>query len=128
MNVSTINSLFTLFSGETDTSKYEPLVSSAVTHVRNMLREDASSNDIRLDYLCAAIAGFRYTQITCVRNKVAYTYAGTASKEGNSQLEYDFSRELMLEYYKSCADLLNDDNFMFSAVGCCYESGDENES
>ena len=39
MTVSTINSLFTLFSGETDTEKYSPLVSSAVTQVRNMLRE-----------------------------------------------------------------------------------------
>lgn len=83
MTVSTINSLFTLFSGETDTEKYSPLVSSAVTQVRNMLREGASSNDIRLDYLCAAVANYRYTQITCVKNKVAYTYAGTAEKEGN---------------------------------------------
>ena len=128
MNVSTINSLFTLFSGETDTTKYEPLVSSAVTQVRNMLREDASSNDIRLDYLCAAVANFRYTQITCVRNKIAYTYAGTASKEGNSQLEYDFSKELMLEYYKSCYDLLIDEGFVFMAADSVYESGDEDES
>ena len=59
----------------------------------------------------------RYTQITCVKNKVAYTYAGTAEKEGNSQLEYDFSKELMLEYFRQCGDLLYDDNFSFMTVG-----------
>ncbi len=117
MTVSTINSLFTLFSGETDTEKYSPLISSSITQIRNMLREDASSNDVRLDYLCAAVATFRYTQITCVKNKVAYTYAGTADKEGNSKLEYDFSRELMLEYFRQCGDLLTDDNFSFITIG-----------
>ena len=37
MTVSTINSLFTLFSGETDTEKYSPLVSSAVTQVQALM-------------------------------------------------------------------------------------------
>ena len=32
-------------------------------------------------------------------------------------LEYDFSKELMLEYFRQCGDLLYDDNFSFMTVG-----------
>ena len=122
MTVSSIKSLFTLFSGENDTERYGAIIDSAISQVENMLREGADKNDSRLDYLSASIASFRYTQITCVRNKVAYTYAGTASQEWNSRLEYDFSRELMLEYLKCSSDLLRDENFAFEGVRCSYES------
>ncbi|MCI7805120.1 MAG: hypothetical protein MR503_08635 [Oscillospiraceae bacterium] len=116
MNISQITSLFILFSGETDINKYQPLIDSSILQVSRQLKEGASSADIRLDYLCAAIANYRYSQLTCVKNKVAYTYAGTADSKGNSQMEYDLAKELMCEYYKAAADLLCDDDFVFSAV------------
>lgn len=116
MNTTQITSLFTLFSGEVDTEKYTPLINSAISQVSNQLKEDADSEDIRLDYLCAAIANYRYSQITCVKNKIAYTYAGSADCKGNSQMEYDFAKELMLEYYKAAADILRDDEFVFSSI------------
>lgn len=116
MNISQITSLFILFSGETDINKYQPLIDSSIMQVSRQLKEGASSADIRLDYLCAAIANYRYSQLTCVKNKVAYTYAGTADSKGNSQMEYDLAKELMCEYYKAAADLLCDDDFVFSAV------------
>ncbi len=117
MNLENIKSLFTLFSSETNILKYQPLIDCAVEQVKSQLKSDASILDIRLDYLCAAIANYRYTQITCVKNKVAYTYAGTADGEGNSQLEYDFSRELMNEYFKAASDLLKDTGFVFVSCG-----------
>lgn len=117
MKTDNINSLFTLFSGESDISKYEPLINSAVSQVSSQLREGADSSDSRLDFLCASIANFRYAQIECVRNKVAFTYAGTADREGNSQLEYMFAKELMLGFYRQCSDLLCDNGFCFCAVG-----------
>ena len=110
MNINQISSLFTLFSGETDTETYRPLIDSAIAQVERRLKEDVQDSD--------AIANFRYSQITCVKNKIAYTYAGTADSKGNSQLEYDFARELMREYYKAASDLLYDDGFIFTAV-CC---------
>lgn len=116
MNVSQITPLFTLFSGETNINKYRPLIDSSITQVRRQLREDASSDDIRLDYLCAAIANYRYSQITCVKNKIAYTYAGTADCKGNSQMEYDLAKALMDEYYKAASDLLYDNEFVFGSV------------
>jgi hypothetical protein len=116
MNYTQINSLFTLFSSETDTEKYQPLIESAVEQVSRQLKEDADETDVRLCYLCAAIANYRYSQITCVKNKVAYTYAGTADKDANSQLEYDLARELMNEYYMMAADLLADKSFVFTCM------------
>ena len=94
MTVSTINSLFTLFSGETDTEKYSPLVSSAVTQVRNMLREGASSNDIRLDYLCAAVANYRYTQITCVKTRLPIHMPVLPKRREIPSLNTTFQRNL----------------------------------
>lgn len=116
MNISQITSLFILFSGETNINKYQPLIDSAIVQVSRQIRDGVSSADIRLDYLCAAIANYRYSQLTCVKNKVAYTYAGTADEKGNSQLEYDLARELMNEYYKAASELLYDDDFVFSGV------------
>ncbi len=116
MNISQITSLFILFSGETDINRYQPLIDSAIAQVSRQLKEGVSSADTRLDYLCAAIANYRYSQLTCVKNKVAYTYAGTADEKGNSQLEFDLARELMNEYYKAASELLYDDDFIFSGV------------
>ena len=44
------------------------------------------------------------------------TYGGTASREGNAQLEYDFARALFEEYRRYAADLLCDNGFMFSGI------------
>lgn len=117
MNTMQINSLFTLFSGETDLNKYHPLIDSAVAQVTAQLREGADASDTRLDYLCAAIANYRYSQIVCVKNKIAFTYAGSADSKGNSQLEYDLAKGLMVEFYKAASDLLEDRDFVFSSAG-----------
>jgi len=116
MNMMQINSLFTLFSGETDLNKYSPLIDSAVSQVTSQLREGADISDTRLDYLCAAIANYRYSQIVCVKNKIAFTYAGTADSKGNSQMEYDLAKGLMTEFYKAASGLLSDNSFVFSAI------------
>ena len=116
MNISQITSLFILFSGETDIDKYQPLIDSAIVQVRSMLRPDAPTYDIRLDYLCAASANYRYSQMTCVKNKITFTYAGTADSKGNAQMEYDLAKALMNEYYAAASDLLCDNSFAFCAV------------
>ena len=70
MNMMQINSLFTLFSGETDLNKYSPLIDSAVSQVTSQLREGADISDTRLDYLCAAIANYRYSQIVWSKTRL----------------------------------------------------------
>lgn len=116
MNISQITSLFTLFSGEANINKYMPLIDSAVKQVSRKLKDEETAGDIRLDYLCAAIANYRYSQITCVKDRIAYTYGGTADCKGNAQMEYDLAKALMDEYYKAASDLLYDDEFIFSCV------------
>ncbi len=116
MNNAVINSLFTLFSGERDTDKYEPLISSAVGWVKRMLKDDANENDARLDYLCGAVANLKYVQMTCVRKRISYTYAGKEEDSGRPSLEYEFARELVNEYFAESAELMKDDGFVFASV------------
>jgi hypothetical protein len=116
MNNAVINSLFTLFSGERDTDKYEPLISSAQGWVNRMLKDDADSGDARLDYLCAAVANLKYVQMTCVRKRINYTYAGAEDSSQRPSLEYEFAKELVNEYYAEAADLIQDNGFVFSGI------------
>lgn len=116
MTAETVNSLFTLFAAEADTESYAPLITSAMAEVEKMLKPDADSTDVRLDYLCASLAAVRYAQITAVKNMVSCTYGGAASMEGNAQLEYDFARALFEEYRKYAADLLLDSSFVFYGI------------
>ena len=48
MNINQISSLFTLFSGETDTETYRPLIDSAIAQVERRLKEDVQDSDARL--------------------------------------------------------------------------------
>ncbi|MGN0621240.1 MAG: hypothetical protein ACI4I9_05170 [Porcipelethomonas sp.] len=116
MNNAVINSLFVLFSGEKDTDRYEPVISSAIAWVKRMLKEDADENDARLDYLCGAVANLKYVQMTCVRKRINYTYAGAEDSSERPSLEYEFARELVNEYFTEAAELMKDESFVFASV------------
>jgi len=116
MNNAVINSLFVLFSGEKDTDKYEPLISSAVCWVKRMLKSEADIVDSRLDFLCAAVANLKYVQMTCVKKRINYTYAGAEDSCERPSIEYEFARELVNEYFAEAAELMKDDSFVFASV------------
>lgn len=112
MNIYSISSLFTLFSGETDVKLYMPIISSAIIEVKSKLKPDTDLSDERLSYLCAAIANMRYTQILAARDRVRYPVAKTSSD--SSQL--DFANSLVREYWASINDLVADADFSFYAI------------
>lgn len=116
MNSILINSLFELFSGEMDPDKYAPVVTSSKRWIKRMLKDGADEDDGRLDYLCAAVANLKYVQITCVRKRINYTYAGAEDSSDRPSLEYEFARELVNEYFAEAADLMKDDSFVFASV------------
>lgn len=116
MNVNSIISLFTLFSGETDVKPYLPLINSAMTEVKNRLKSDADLSDERLSFLCVAIANLRYTQILAARDKLRYTFAGTVAQMNNGAQQLDFANSLVREYWASIKDLVNDTDFTFLNV------------
>ena len=84
MDMDQVKALFTLFSGEEDTTTYQPVIYVAMTEVRQMLREGASETDARLGYLAAAIANLRYTEIFGAREKALATYAGTIARQSEA--------------------------------------------
>jgi hypothetical protein len=114
--VTTINALFTLFSGEEDTTTYAPVILAAVDEVRQELLAGADPTDVRLNYLAAAVANLRYTQIFGAREKALATYAGTLRRTSDYEQQGRFARQLVYSYRKLCADLLKDVEFVF--FGC----------
>lgn len=116
MNMQMISSLFSLFSGEQDTSAYLPLLTAAVEEVRQELRGDADSTQVRLCYLAAAVANLRYTQMYGAREKALATYAGTIARQSDAAQQLRFAKQLVYSYKGLCADLLCDRDFVFSGI------------
>lgn len=120
MNMETVKALFTLFSGETDTVTYLPVLKAAEEEVVRLLREGADRTDVRLCYLAAAVANLRYAQILAAQEKVLATYAGTLPRQSSAEQQIRFARQLVSAYHALCAELVAGDEFVFSGIrGCC---------
>ncbi|MDE6092095.1 MAG: hypothetical protein K2G14_03270, partial [Ruminococcus sp.] len=112
MNIESIKTLFTLFSGEDVSETYTQLITLAISEVEKMLLPESDPTDIRLDFLCAAIANNRLQQINSARERAEFTVAGkmlTVSQ--NTALSY--SEKLLRDYMNLCEDLIKPKTFMF---------------
>lgn len=112
MNIESVKTLFTLFSGEDISETYTPIITLAVSEIEKMLVPEANNEDIRLEFLCAAIANHRLQQINSARERAEFTVAGkmlTASQ--NTALAY--SEKLLRDYMNMCDDLIKPKTFMF---------------
>ena len=63
MNTVSVRTLFALFSDEEDTERYAPVIELALRETELMLVTGADRSDVRLDFLCAALANYRLQQI-----------------------------------------------------------------
>lgn len=113
LNIESVKSLFTLFSGECHLEPYMPLISLAAAETEKMLAEGADVTDIRLDFLCAAIANYRLQQINAAHDRTESTYAGgfAVSPENSGSLRY--AEKLLGDYMNLCQDLIKPRTFMF---------------
>ena len=116
MNMHTVCSLFTLFSGEDAVESYMPLLTAAVQEVMQELNPDADGSEMRLCYLTAAVANLRYTQMFGAREKALATYAGTIRRVSDAEQQMRFAKQLVYSYRRLCADLLKDPDFVFFGV------------
>lgn len=114
MDMTTIAALFTMFSGEEDVETFEPVLIAAIEEVTQELKQTVT--DARLDYLAAAVANLRYTQIFGAREKALATYAGTLRRASDFEQQMRFAKQLVYFYKKLCGDLLKDSEFAF--FGC----------
>lgn len=115
MNIPKIKSLFKLFSGNECTAEFEPLVDIAVIEIQGMLLENADISDPRLDYLCAAMANFRYYQAMAAQDRSQYTYGGKMLSEVSGNI-LSFAEGLLKGYFTLCADLLDGSDFVFAGI------------
>lgn len=115
MNIEKIKKLFTLFSGEEYEEKHRDILELGIAEVKKMLREDADTEDARLDFLAAADANYRYCQALLSADGKLYTYGGSMP-DGNVREKWgilDFAGNLLKDYFQMCRDLITTDNFVF---------------
>lgn len=117
MTLQQVAPIFILFSGEKMKAELQPLLQSAITEVRGMLRADADETDERLAFLAAAIANLRHSQMLAAQQTKIYTSAGSAPKADGSGKRPLFAQALAQAYLKYAAPLLRDDDFVFSVIG-----------
>ncbi|MBQ6212500.1 MAG: hypothetical protein IJJ57_06375 [Ruminococcus sp.] len=120
MDIQTIVSAFELFTGEENGDEYYQLILLAVSEVESVLLPDADDTDVRLVFLCAALAFYRLQQILAARERAAVTYAGKVLKESQNTA-YGYAKELLRDYLQICSDLLKSKNFTFSS----FAAGEE---
>lgn len=118
MDVSRILHLFTLFSGERSEAVAVPLVEGAMAEVRGRLRADADETDLRLCYLCAAVANLRHTEMLAARDRLTRTAAGSVSELHNAAEKFELAEALVSAYRASCRTLLEDTAFCFCNTPC----------
>ncbi|MDR0983591.1 MAG: hypothetical protein LBL93_01085 [Ruminococcus sp.] len=116
MNISKVNSIFTLFSGETDVNSYQIIIQNAIDDITRRLKSDECLNDERVPFLCASLANLRYKKFTADNDKFMYTFAGKANREPGNSKYYDFAESLFKEYVAAASDILIDTDFCFTQI------------
>lgn len=122
MDITAVKILFRLFSGFdcSSSDEYDPVIVMAVTEVERMLKDASDISDVRLIYLSAALANYRYRQILCGQDRTAVTYAGKMSAEEHD-ISLNYAEKLFRDYLHLCSDILRTTDFVFMA----FPSGEE---
>ena len=117
MELETVKTLFSMYSGVEETLPYLPLILMSASELEPQLRSGADKTDCRLAALCAALANVRYVEATAARDRLSHTHAGAVAKNPESAQKLDLALRLYTQLRESCADLLTDSGFSFAAVG-----------
>ncbi len=112
MNTAKIKSLFKLFSGDTCSEEHESIIEAAVIEIEGMLLETADKDDPRLDFLCAAIANFRYYQALSAQERSEFTYGGKVLNDSDGKI-LSFAEGLLKGYFRLCGDIIKGSDFVF---------------
>lgn len=122
MNITTVKMLFKLFSGfDCETySEYDPVIELAMAEVERMVIDTDHRSDVRLNYLSAALANYRYRQILCGQDRSEVTFAGKISSSEHD-ISLNYAEKMFRDYLHLCADIIKTTDFVFMA----FSSGEE---
>lgn len=118
-NTDSVISLFKLFTGLEELEN-QTFIILAMQQTQEILKPDIDETDIRPNFLCAAIANYRYQQAKAAADNSAYTYAGKMLQEGRTQ-PLAFAESMLKDYYQLCRDIIKPQNFVFMG----FSKGDE---
>lgn len=121
MNIESVKTVFALFSGETDIERYSPLIALAVSETEKMLVSESVGDDIRLDFLCAAVANYRLCQLNAAHDRSESAYMGRALTTPQDSGTLKYAEKLLWDYINLCSDIVKPRTFMFAAFGCGTE-------
>lgn len=114
INIDIVQSIFSLFSGQ-ENVKNSPFIILAIEETKRILLPDIYEEDERINFLCAAIANYRYQQAKASGDRSAYTYAGEMIKaDKNTPLA--FAESMLRDYYQMCHDIIKPQNFVFMGL------------
>ncbi len=117
MNIESIKSLFRLISGEESCEGLMPVITLAVKETENMMLPDADPSDVRLEFLCAAIANYRYRLIKNSQDRTDSTYGGKMLSDSKNMNTLSFAKNLLNDYFDLCHDLIKPKTFTFISFG-----------
>lgn len=115
MNIESVKSLFKMFSGEDNVDEYEPLIGLALAETEKLLLPQADRSDIRLSFLCAAMANHRLCQIRAARDKTQAAYSGTMLTDSTKRI-VENSEKLLRDYLELCSDIITPQMFTFVGI------------
>lgn len=121
MNIESVKNIFALFSGETDLEKFSPIIALAVCETEKMLVSESTNGDIRLDFLCAALANYRLQQMNAAHDRSESTYMDKAVTSGQDSGTLKYAEKLLQDYINLCSDIIKPRTFMFAAFCCGSE-------
>ncbi|MBR2284244.1 MAG: hypothetical protein IJ874_07485 [Ruminococcus sp.] len=113
MNTESVKSLFTLFSGEECADRYAPAIALAIRETESMLLPEADSSDVRLEFLCAAIADYHVQLIKHSQDRRNVTYAGKYLSGGSGSTALAGAERLVREHMELCRELISPQGFVF---------------
>lgn len=118
LDTSLVLSLFELYSGQ-ESHENSPFIMLAMEEMKRITDIYSTHTDQRINFLCAAIANYRYQQARAAADNSMYTYAGEMiqAKKG-TPLAY--AESMLRDYYQICRDIIKPSNFVF--VGFSKES------
>ena len=120
MDIQKVTEIFEIMTGETNSAKYIKLIYLSMREIDTLLRPNADISDLRLCFLCAALAFYRLQQILAARERAEVTYAGKVLKESQNTA-YEYAKQLLRDYMQICKDLITSETFVFSS----FSSGEE---
>ena len=120
MDIQKVTEIFEIMTGETNSAEYIKLIYLSMREIDTLLRPNADISDLRLCFLCAALAFYRLQQILAARERAEVTYAGKVLKESQNTA-YEYAKQLLRDYMQICKDLITSETFVFSS----FSSGKE---